>query len=139
MERNSDQRDNSDSAKTKESCMEAWVGYRREHYATRPKPPSFFHSSVAIAPCTIVLRFTDSTPGIGQYKLCLKKIIFLAGYANPLAFKVFKLRNYREIYEGKLSLLPTLASAQLQMPRVVSQRTKKRLMIHVCVWSFRNR
>ena len=138
MERNSDQRDNSDSAKTKESWR-LGSGIVENSTQLDLSLPRFFIPPLLSRRVQSYFVFTDSTPGIGQYKLCLKKIIFLAGYANPLAFKVFKLRNYREIYEGKLSLLPTLASAQLQMPRVVSQRTKKRLMIHVCVWSFRNR
>lgn len=120
MERNSEQRDNSDSAKTKESWR-LGSGIVENITQLDLSFPRFF-----IPPLLSrrVQSYSDSTPGIGQYKLCLKKIIFLAGYANPLAFKVFKLRNYREIYGGKLSLLPTLASAQLQMPRVVSQRTK---------------
>lgn len=138
MERNSDQRDNSDSAKTKESWR-LGSGIVENITQLDLSLPRFFIPPLLSRRVQSYFVFTDSTPGIGQYKLCLKKIIFLAGYANPLAFKVFKLRNYREIYGGKLSLLPTLASAQLQMPRVVSQRTKKRLMIHVCVWSFRNR
>ena len=34
-----------------------WVGSGEEHYATRPKLPSFFHSFATITPFTIALRF----------------------------------------------------------------------------------